>query len=382
MTSCNSQKVDSAARAAVFVAAGHELQLRTVPLPTRLAGGEALVAIDMCTLCGSDLHTLSGLRREATPSILGHEMVGHITAIGQGGLQDLRGQTVAVGDRVLWSVAVSCQQCRLCRRGFPQKCICLKKFGHHPMLGAESASAAAENDWQLSGGLANYCHLPASTSLVVVDDALPDELVCPASCATATVAAAVRNVGTPAIKNSRVLVLGGGMLGLTAAAMTAEADAESITVCDQDLDRLRLARQFGATETLTPTELSAAVASQSARYDCVLEMSGSSELLQVAIDAADTGAVLVLVGAVKPVPSIELNPEQVVRRLLTIRGVHNYAPCDLVAAVEFLERAGSKYPFADLVAGRFPLAQVNLAVEFARKERPIRTAVIPTATFD
>ena len=95
------------------------------PATTRfLAPGEVLVEIDLATICGSDLHTLSGLRTEPTPLILGHEAVGRIVASQRPGFS-------ALGDRVSWSIADSCGTCLACtEHRLPEKCAALFKYGH------------------------------------------------------------------------------------------------------------------------------------------------------------------------------------------------------------------------------------------------------------
>jgi alcohol dehydrogenase len=85
----------------------------------------------------------------------------------------------------------------------------------------------------------------------------------------------------------------------------------------------------------------------------------------------------VFVGAVLPIDSISINPEQVVRRWLSIHGVHNYAPQDLLKAVDFLAAAGERFPLADLVSESFSLTDVNQAIEYAGRQKPIRIAVRP-----
>jgi threonine dehydrogenase-like Zn-dependent dehydrogenase len=78
-----------------------------------------------------------------------------------------------------------------------------------------------------------------------------------------------------------------------------------------------------------------------------------------------------------PAGPIELDPQQLVRRLLTLRGVHNYAPEDLVAGLEFLASQRQSYDFAGLVEARFPLEEADQAFGFAIARRPVRVAVRP-----
>ena len=113
------------------------------------------------------------------------------------------------------------------------------------------------------------------------------------------------------------------------------------------------------------------------QFDVVLELSGASAAVETACKLADVGAHVILVGTVMPSPDIHLDPEQIVRRWLTIKGVHNYAPQDLVTAVEFLEQNHHAFPFEGLVEHRFPLGEIAAAMEFAERERPVRVAIDP-----
>ena len=78
-----------------------------------------------------------------------------------------------------------------------------------------------------------------------------------------------------------------------------------------------------------------------------------------------------------PTRPISVVPESLVRRLLTIHGLHNYRPEDLAAAIDFLSRCHGRYPFADLVSKTFPLSQCSEAFEHAINSRTIRVGVRP-----
>ncbi|MFO1064536.1 MAG: hypothetical protein U0892_11790 [Pirellulales bacterium] len=72
-----------------------------------------------------------------------------------------------------------------------------------------------------------------------------------------------------------------------------------------------------------------------------------------------------------------MNLEQVVRRQLTIRGVHNYAPAHLSKAVHFLETEHTNFPFADLVSAWYPLESVSEACQAAHNPQAIRIGIRP-----
>ncbi len=348
------------ATAAVFHSPDRPLELTSFPLP-QLRGGEALVAVDCCTLCGSDLHSISGARSVPVPTVLGHEIVGHVEDI-QGTVLDVNGQPVAIGDRISWSIAASCGDCFFCDVGPRQKCERLFKYGHQQI----------SNDHPLSGGLATHCHLVAGTAIVQVPPSLSDVVASPAGCATATVAAALRTAGT--CDGNTVVIHGAGMLGLTAAAMARSRSAANVVVTDPDTERVRQAASFGASQR-TLDELKDMTDGRGA--DIVLDMSGSPDAMEASIDQLRIGGRLILVGAVFPARPLSLQADQLVRKMLRVEGVHNYEPEDLQAAFEFLADAEGQYPFADLVDREFPLEQINDAIAWARDSGAFRVAVRP-----
>jgi alcohol dehydrogenase len=346
--------------AAVFEQPARRLSMRELPIP-HLERHEALVRIECCTVCGSDLHTVKGTRKEKSPSILGHEAIGRVADLGSPPLRDIAGAALRIGDRVTWSTSCSCGSCDRCTTGLPQKCRTLAKYGHE----------VAEGRLALSGGLAQYIVLRSGSAVVKVVDNISADVLCPANCATATVACSIRYAGS--IANQRVLIIGAGMLGLTATAMVHSLGATEIVVVDTQASRLETASRFGATQTIEAADL----LKTEKRFDIVFEFSGSSDSISAACELSDVGARVILVGTVMPSPPVALDPELIVRRCLSIRGVHNYAPVDLATAIEFLCGAGRKYPFAELVARHFTLAEINDAVAYAIEHRPVRIAVCP-----
>lgn len=345
-------------QAAVFRSVGQPFELCEVALP-ELQPGQTLIRITCCTICGSDLHTWSGARTGAMPTVLGHETIGTVARLSQPATMAIDGRPLQPGDRVTWSVAAACGQCARCANQLPQKCNSLFKYGH------ELYAVGAE----LSGGLAEYCVLQPGTAVMHLPSELSDAVACPANCATATVAAAVRQAGS--LSGKRVLITGGGMLGLTTCAVAHSAGAEHVCLCDPHAGRRQQAERFGATEMLAAVDAD--------NFDCVFEMSGNASAVEAAIAAAGIGGKIVLVGSVSPSRAVAVDPERIVRRLLSIVGVHNYRPDDLQTAVHFLQQAHHRYPFAALVERTWPLAEVQAAFEFAISERPIRVAVKPDA---
>lgn len=356
--------------AAFFHGPGRPLELRNVPVPATEAGC-ALVRVECCTICGSDVHTITGARNEPVPSILGHEAMGVVIEVGEPALADIDGRPLAPGDRITWSPVVSCGSCDRCRGGIPQKCRSVFKYGH----------ALASGPGLLSGGFAELILLRPGTTAIRLGADDPIEVFSPVSCATATIAAALRAAGP--VSARRALVLGAGMLGLTAAAFLKSRDASLVAVSDVNARRLARASQFGADCSIEWQADIAAYRQElnrtagTDRFDVVLDVSGSPEAVEAACRLGEVGATVVLAGSVLPSRAAAIDPEFVVRNLLTIRGVHNYAPEDLRTAVEFLRQSRLRFPFASLVERVFPLAEVNDAFEMAMRDRPVRVGVCP-----
>ncbi len=334
--------------AAVFRGPGLSLDLREIAIPE--AGGSAmLVEVLACTLCGSDLHTLHGRRTVATPTILGHEILGRVASFGpEAPRRDAAGIPLREGDRVTWGVVAICGGCFYCRRDLPQKCERQVKYGHEPL----------RPGLELVGGLAGHCLLVPGTTVLRVPDDLPDAVACPVNCATATVAAALEAAGP--IAGRRVLVMGSGMLGVTAMAWARTLGAEAVIACDLDPDRRALAGRFGATHAASPDDLASIALDSTGGYgfDVALEMTGAAESIEAILPLVRLGGTVVLVGSVFPTRPVPIAPEQIVRRCLTLRGVHNYAPRHLRAALDFLADH-PPFPFEGLVADWQPLGAIE-----------------------
>lgn len=351
--------------AAIFEGEPGRLALRHVPTPEPRAG-ETLVRVVGCTLCGSDLHTFEGRRGTPTPTVLGHEIVGEIAALGEGAPRlDLLGRPLVEGTRITWAIVAACGRCAFCLRGLPQKCQHAVKYGHERTKPGQ----------ELRGGLAEHCLLAPGTAIVALPDGLPLEVACPSSCATATVAAAIEAAGP--LSGRTVTVHGAGLLGLTAVAFGRSLGAAEVIAVDVRRDRLELATAFGASRVTTPAELKSTVdaATDSLGADVALELSGNPRGFEDAWRSLRIGGTLVAIGAVYPAPAVPLDVEQLVRRCLTLRGVHNYAPRHLVEAVTFLAENHDRLPLANLVGRWYELREAEQAFAAASDPNHIRIGV-------
>lgn len=325
---------------------GSDFEERTWPAP-ELRSGEALAAVDLATVCGSDLHTVSGRRSGPHPGILGHESVGRIVAVGalpppvvELAADGPRERPARVGDRVVWGVTVGCGACVRCRAGRTAKCLRLRKTGHEPLHAG----------WALSGGYATHVHLVPGLPLVLVPDHVPDGPAAMSACALATVMACLDAAGDD-LTGRRVLVVGAGMLGLCAVAV-ARSRGASVQVSDPDPVRREQARMLGASVR----------EESSGPVDVAVELSGAIPGVLGALAALDVGGRLVLAGSVAPHGEVGIDPEHVVRAHLSIVGVHNYEPRHLAEAVAFLAGPGADVDWTPFIAEPIALADLRAAV--------------------
>lgn len=356
-------------RVAIFHGPQFPFAYETVPIPA-LGPGEFLVRNEYTTLCRSDLNTFAGKRIEPTPTILGHEVVGRIVERGPAAPEkDLRGAELRVGSLLTWAIYAADPQSIHARLGLPQKSEGLFKYGHEPILPTS----------HLHGGLAEYCILRANTPVVCLDASVPFPVLALINCAVATVAGALRVSG--GVCGRTVLVSGVGMLGCLACAMCRVAGAKRIVALDIQESRLAVARGFQADETIllspadppTSPSLEGRIGKDPAPI--AFDFSGVPRTMETLIESLAVGGTLVLVGATFPQRGLQLNAERLVRRLLTLTGLHNYNAQDLLTAVEFIELHHQRFPIRELVHDQFTLDRVAEAFQYGLSSSAHRVGI-------
>jgi len=345
----------------IFSAVCAALEKKQHPLP-ELKQGEVLVSIEMTTICTSDLLTLSGKRQEPAPLVLGHEIVGRITALPDQSVKDMQGTVLRLGDRISWSVFSAPADNSWAQQGMRQKSPQVVKYGHRRLSGQH----------YFSGGFATHCHLLADTCLMKVSEDIPLASICPVNCSLATVIGGVRLAGS--LQQKRVLITGGGMLGIYACAVARQRGASQVVVVEPLAERIKTCLRFGADDALSPEDFSAG---RDEEFDVTLDTSGNLLAMQAGLKALATGGIAIWLGAVYPQSPLGVDTETVVRKLLTIRGLHNYNETDFRQAIQFMEENHACYPFTSLVEKVFSLEDVEEAINFAKQHKPYRVGLQP-----
>lgn len=340
----------------IFHGAGQPLTFEQRELEFNPGPGEVLVAIELATICGSDLHTLDGRRTEETPCVLGHEAVGSVVQLGPG-------RDLTIGDRVTWSIADSCGRCDPCvTDNLPQKCDRLFKYGHAPL-----DSGTGHN-----GCYASHIVLRAGTHIARIPDAVPNSVAAPANCALATMVNAVSQL--PKIPRS-VVVQGAGLLGLYGCALLEEAGVENIYCTEIDPSRKEWIQRFGG----IPIDAAKAEREISNLHpsgiDAIFEVAGTRSVVPEGIRLLRNGGTYIFIGLVHPDSELSISGETIIKKCLTLRGIHNYAPHHLDTALEFLERQVSQRPFESLVAPAQPLEDLTAALALAKTQQWARVSI-------
>jgi putative phosphonate catabolism associated alcohol dehydrogenase len=331
---------------------------------------EILVKVMYTTLCRSDIYTYEGRRKEKSPTILGHEIVGIVVDFGSSHTRiDLRGNLMRIGDRITWAIYSSDPEDTQSKRGIPQKASDLFKYGHEKIT--------PESNFH--GGLSEYIILRKNTPVVLIKDDMPDCVAALINCSVATVSGSFRLAGS--VKDKIVLINGAGMLGTIACAMAKHANAQKVIAFDQDQKRANNALAFGAdhaigSEMLNRGSIDSGITNAiDSGVDILLEFTGQPHAIMAAIPLLNIGGKSILVGSTFRQDDIRINAEMIVRKLLTIQGLHNYNDKDLISAVEFMESARHLYNFERFVEKDFPLTEITAAFEYAVKNNPYRVGI-------
>lgn len=342
---------------AAVTQAARRLALSEFPRPP-VGPDDLLLRVELCGICGSDLHIFHGHPPRPFPMIQGHEFVGTVAAIGENAH---RSRGLEVGDRVTVEVVVPCQACSWCRSGSYN--LCLRNRTEGWMYGCNITCQRPPHLW---GAWAQYLYVPRQAIVHRLPDALPWEravLAEPVSVCVRAVHRSPLRVGEPAV------VVGSGPIALLTAWVANLAGARPVILVGRREERLRLALRLGATEVVDERNedpVKAVERSTDGGAPLVFEAAGTVEGQQRAFSYARPGGTVVLLGltGAQPVP-LALDRVVVTKELQvqgSAMGAHAYP-----ATLELLARA--PHPVEQLVTHRFPLRGVQDALDTLQTRR-------------
>jgi S-(hydroxymethyl)mycothiol dehydrogenase len=284
-------------RGVVARSKGAPVSLETIIVPDP-GPGEALVKIEACGVCHTDLHYREGGISDDFPFLLGHEAAGVVEAVGAG-VTD-----VAPGDFVILNWRAVCGQCRACLRGRPWYC-----FDTHNAKQKMTLADGSELSPALGIGAFAEKTLVAAGQCTKVDRAASPAAAGLLGCGVMAGIGAAINTGNVG-RGDTVAVIGCGGVGAAAVVGSKLAGAARIIAVDIDDRKLDTARKLGATHTVNSKEADAvdAVRELTGGFgaDVVIEAVGRPETYRQAFYARDLAGTVVLVGVPTPEMKLEL----------------------------------------------------------------------------
>ncbi|MDQ0596755.1 S-(hydroxymethyl)mycothiol dehydrogenase [Streptomyces canus] len=284
-------------RAVVARGKGAPVSLETIIVPDP-GPGEALVKVEACGVCHTDLHYREGGINDDFPFLLGHEAAGVVEAVGEG-VTD-----VAPGDFVILNWRAVCGQCRACLRGRPWYC-----FDTHNAKQKMTLLDGTELSPALGIGAFAEKTLVAAGQCTKVDPAASAAAVGLLGCGVMAGIGAAINTGNVG-RGDTVAVIGCGGVGDAAVVGAGLAGASRIIAVDIDDNKLETAKKLGATHTVNSRNADAVEAIRELTggfgADVVIEAVGRPETYRQAFYARDLAGTVVLVGVPTPEMKLEL----------------------------------------------------------------------------
>lgn len=307
-------------RAAVYQAP-RVIEVQDIPIP-ELGPDDVLVEIDYCGVCGSDLHfVIEGW--SAPGRVHGHEWSGRIVALGSAvdGWQ--------VGDHVVGG-PTPCGECRWCKSGRTSLC-------RNDVISEDIVNAGV-------GAYAQY-HVAQARQM----HRIPDGLSQRAAALTEPLAVAIHGITRSAAQpGDRVLVTGGGPIGLLTVAALRAMGIDDITVSEPQAPRRDRAARVGARVVVEPTELPDVppmpMSIVDEPYDAAIECSGNPAAMETALGLLNPAGTLVLSGTGMRRPKFDQN--RILLLELVVTGAYNYDDGGFETALQML--ASGVLPIDDL----------------------------------
>jgi 2-desacetyl-2-hydroxyethyl bacteriochlorophyllide A dehydrogenase len=291
-----------------------QLQVQERPMP-ELVDGEVVLQIEAVGICGSDMHAWHGHDPRRKPGlVLGHEFTGTIVESAASGFEP--------GTRWTGNPLIVCGQCEFCVQGRNNLC------ANRTMVGMTRPGAYAQ-----------FMSIPAA-SLVAIPQEMPAvtaALTEPAATAWHAINLSARVLARP-LHECRVLVIGGGAIGMLAGLLLKRLGVDRLTMTELNpLRRDALIRAVGC-EAIDPREKPLAAG----QYDYVLDAVGSKVTRTQAFEAIKPGGVIMHVGLQDWASEIDMRKLTLAE--ITLLGTYTYTTADLRATVDALHRGA----FGDL----------------------------------
>lgn len=356
-------------QAAVCYEFGQPLEIEELTIDPPQTG-EVKVKLAATAICHSDVHLIRGEWGGDLPVVAGHESAGIVAAVGPGV------NTVQPGDHVVVSLLRSCGRCFFCQTGSPYNC--------HGVFALQSESRLRNGRGQRvhhginTASFAEYTIVEQS-QCVKIPASVPLDCAALLACGVITGLGAVTNTAKIAPRSS-VAVIGVGGVGLNSVQGAALAGARQVVAVDRLDNKLAAALSFGATHTVNATKEDAVPTVLKLTGDLGVDYAfvtvGSAAAVSQAFDMIRPGGTVVVVGLPRAEDTVALNIHRMVseRHLVGSPMGSTRLSVDVPRLVELYQQG--KLKLAELISGRYPLAQINAAIESMERGEALRNVIV------
>ena len=366
--------VPKTARVAMLTKLEH-FDVNEYPIP-ELGDDDILVKVEGCGVCGTDAHEFKRDPFGLIPVALGHEGTGEIVKMGKNVKKDSAGKPLKVGDKV-----VTC----MIFKDNPD--ITMFDLNKQNVGGADVYGLLPDKqDNHLQGWFADYLVVKGGSTIFNVSDLDLDSRILIEPCAV--LIHAVERAKTTGILrfNSRVVVQGCGPIGLICIAVLRTMGIENIVAVDGEEKRLAFAREMGATATVNFKDykgieaLTDGVKTAFGGYlaDFAFQCTGSPVAHANIYKFIRNGGGLCELGFFINGGDATINPHfDICSKEITTVGSWVYTLRDYATTFDFLKRAkGIGIPLAKLITHKFPLEQINEALQTNLKMEGLKIAIV------
>jgi len=318
-----------------------DVRLEEMPKP-ELGPGEILIRVMASGICGSD--TMEWYRIKKAPLVLGHEIAGDVEEIGNGV------DKFKIGDRVVVTHHVPCNECSYCLAGHHAVCGTLRQTKFYP------------------GGFAENVRVP-EINVDLGTFLLPDHVSYEDGSFIEPLGCVVRGMKLADFRAGQsVAIFGSGIAGILNIKLAKALSAGRIIATDVSRERLEAAKKFGADDALSaeediPSRIREITGSDGA--DLVIVATGMLPAFHQAIESVDRGGTIMFFAPPKPDERVQLPVNQLWRNEVRLMTSYAAAPADLEEALQLI--SSKNIVVGDMITHRLPLAETQRGFMLAER---------------